>query len=284
MINNNLLEEIINISTKDNFVSQDLLRRITFDVVSTLDNSAKSKFNDLNFTDIDFKFAVGRCIKEEGIIEVDYNKLITKYKRFSNYPKLQLNLLIIQYILHELEHINEFYKITKNDFESKLISISLYDFIINLFDNLAFSKISDEEKALDYADQLYLEYSEKNWKIQPNEKIAEADSYKRILCSLDEYADFNTKCLETYNFILDKYYDSLKTGYKYNAEKKKYNVPLLDYLLVLKSIGCEFALKEKENKTKANTNRFLVEDRMKFGFKVSKEEIENLGKQKILKY
>lgn len=279
MISNELLYEIIYVSLKGRLISKDLLVRVAYDVIGNLNHITQSKFNDLRFVDIKEDLGMCYCVKEDGLIGYDYNKIISRFEKIPNYPKLELNLLIIQKLLHEIEHLNEFYKITKNDLQAKLIECSTGEYIMDLFDTIALSKITDEDKAYDYADKLYMEYNINYWDIIPMEKIAEADSFKRILASLDNYDGFDTKYLDVYSDVMEMYCGSLKLGYHYNKKTGLYNAPLLKYLKVLKNIGGEIDLSE----IIIPENNYSLEDRLKYGLKVSNDEFNELEKIKLKK-
>ena len=56
------------------------------------------------------------CNVNEGYIIINYDMLISHEKKMNYSTHLRTNFSIIQYVLHEIEHLNEISKIQKNDF------------------------------------------------------------------------------------------------------------------------------------------------------------------------
>lgn len=146
-------------------------------------------------------------------------------------------------------------------------------------------KFNSQRKRDRYIESKNLELNSKYWDIYPCEKIAEAEAFELLLRSLNTYPNFKKDYKREYLYILKKYIDSLKQGYKYNKETGKYNIPLRDYLRFInyyvKYEDLNLTVK-KSNKSLNLKSRFSIEDRMKFGLPITNEDIKELNKQKII--
>lgn len=284
MISNELLEEVINISQKKRYISKGLLLRIALNVIENLDSKTKSRLQEIKFVDSDWEFALASCDRKRGIIEVDYTRLLQQEKNLNPLSYLKANLSIIQYLLHEIEHLNEHFKSKQNDLQAKIINICSGEFIHKSFQN----KVKDwpYHKRIEYANKKFREFCEDNWAIIPIEKIAEADSINNILNSIKAYPNFTYQHSETYFSILIKYIKSLKLGYEFNEQTGSYNIPLIDYLsalnskIDLKDIG--LVLKPSSNNSNKLISELSIEERMKLGLPITSKDIKELNKQKIM--
>lgn len=282
MISNELLEEVINISKKGRYISKGLLLRIAINVIENLDYKTKSKFQELNFIESDWEFALACCDRKRGIIEVDYDRLLNQERKLNAMNYLKANLSIIQYILHETEHLNEHFKSSQNDLQAKLINISSGDFVHSTF--MKKSKSISRIKKIEFANKKFQEFNEEYWQVIPIEKIAEADSYRNILSSLDVYPNFKKEFKDTYLLILRDYLRALKCGYHkdYHGNELVYNIPLIDYLTAL---NYKIKLEDLGLRLKTNSNissKLSIEDRMKFGLPIKEVDVKELHKQKII--
>lgn len=285
MISNELLEEVIYISSQGKFISKGLLLRIAINVIEKLDYVTKSKFQEVKFVDLDWDFGYAACTKSLGLIELDYQKLINQEKEAKVFSCLYANLSIIQYLLHEIEHLNEYYKVTKNDLQSKLINISSSDFLEDRIYDYFYNNGIDKDKIQDCVNESFQSFQEKYWQIIPLEKIADSDSYKNLLRSIKNYPNFINKYPNLYEKFVDEYLYTLKLGYKYDEQKNKYSIPILLYISALKKFDTNIKLSDigyvlKES-TKT-TSKISLEEKLKYGFPTSKNEIDGLNKQKIL--
>lgn len=281
MISNELLEEIIDVSNKRKFISKGLLLRIAVNIIEQTNFITKSKFQEIRFVDMDWDFAGAVCDKINGVIKIDYEKIINYEKSLcSSY--LNANLEIIQIVLHEIEHLDEFFKSKQNNFQSKLINISSSEFISNMYYDKSKTLYRNQEKRINYTNKKFREFNEKNYEIIPIERIADIDSYKKLLNSLDNFPNFYNMYLKTYAFILKQYLNSLKSGYIYDEEKDKYNVPLLDYLKVINYKDSLENLDIYLKKSNEVSNKMSIEQRMKYGLSIKNQDIKEINKQKIL--
>ena len=217
MISNELLDEIIDISSKGKYIDKKILQRVFEEIFVDVDDYTKKNFNKLEFVNIDRKTeTLGICYADEGIIQIDLIENYIYENRQKNINMFIKNLKIINKLFHELEHLKQPYKITKNNFESELLKSSI---------------IYDEK----LYDDLY--------NCIPSEKIAFANSWKLLLNNLLNYPSFDSKYFDEYKFVNNEYIRNLKLGYIFDEFYEEYNVPLFTYLKkteqldVLKKVG-----------------------------------------------
>ena len=284
MLSNELIEEVIYVSSKGEFVSKELLLKIAFNIIESLDDITKSKFNEIKFVDLKGDFGLANCSRTYGIIEVDYEALINQERQNIFYSYLKSNIDIIQYFFHEIEHLNEFYKEQNYNLEARLVGISSGIFISDVIYNLAYKYNINEEEQDNFIDNKFNKFQERYWEILPTEKIAEVDSYKNLLDSFKKYPDFSVKYPKLYYYLVDKYIDSYRLGYKYNARNKKLNIPLINYLNALKTLECNIELKDLGIvlKEKNIDNNLSSLDKFKYGLPITVENARALNKEKVL--
>jgi len=268
MISNELLEEIIYLSSKDKYISKELMLNIILNVIDKLDNSARSKFNDVVFSKINLKWCAASWSNETGIMELDYRTIIKDCKYLGEGNILTSNLLALIYPLHEIQHMNENYKITTNTLESDLIKLGTIESIYSLF---------KEKYSENKANKQYVKFINQYSDIMPTEKIAEVDAYRTLLDSLKNYPEFPINYIDSYEDLIYEYFCSLIIGYNDFYT----NTPVSDYLSRLREIGYEEKIIDENLISKLNSIS-SIEDRLKYGAKVSNEEVENV-RQKILK-
>ena len=99
-----------------------------------------------------------------------------------------------------------------------------------------------------------------------------------LLNSLNSYIGFYNKYKESYDNINEEYFESLIM--EYNDDYS--NFPLLQYLQKLKKLGYKITLDDLKL-IKEISNISSLEDRLKYGAKVTSEEVESI-RQKILKF
>ena len=179
MISDELLEEVINISSKEKYIDKKILQRVFDEVFVDLDDYTKSKFNGLEFAPIfDEVDTLAICNPEEGTIQFDLFECYKEENKNKNLNMLKRNLNIINNLLHEIEHLKQPYKLTKNNFESKILKCSI------MTNNSSY-------------DNLY--------NFIPAEKIASANSWKVLLKNLLCYPEFKEKFFDEYKFIILKW-------------------------------------------------------------------------------
>lgn len=278
MISNELLEEVISESKKKRFISKGLLMRVAISVIENSNPKTKQKFQEIKYVKFDNEYALASCYRDLGIIEIDYEKIIESKKEYTDVSYLTANFLIIQTVMHEVEHLNEDYKISQKGFKAQLLRINSQDFLDKMWKDKS-KKFNSIKKRKKYIEEKELEYSTKYWDIFPAEKIAEAESFELLLKVLDQYPGFKKNYKKEYLFILKEYIDRLNQGYTYNSEMEKYNVPLRDYLKFINYYVKYENLKlvlQKSNETKSLKTTFSVEERMKYGLPITKEDVKQL--------
>lgn len=268
MISNELLEEVIHISNKNKYISKELLLKIVLDAIDKLDSSAKSKFNDVIFSKIGWNWSAAAWCNESGIMELNYRMIIRDCKHLGEGNFLTSNLIALIYPLHEIQHMNENYKLTTNSLESELLKLGTLECIYSLLEKKYGSKRVDKK---------YEKFLSDCVDIMPIEKIAEVDAHRMLLKSLDNYPVFYSKYKDSYDYMIYEYFGALIMGYNDNYS----NMPVFDYLLRLQEIGYKVKLEDVKLLSKLN-NDTSIEDKLKYGVKVSEEEVESL-RQKILK-
>lgn len=285
MISNELLEEVIHLSKEGKFIDKGLLIRIAISAIEQLDPITKSKFRDLKIEHLDSSFGLACCDRRQGIILLDYDKLIEQEKEAKVLSYLRANLSIIQYALHEKEHLDEYYKITKNDIQAKLINISSGGYVADIIYDWLIKNLEDKKHLEDILCKKFNNFQEKNWEIIPLEKIAEADSQMSILNSLEAYPDFIKKHPKIYEYFLKEYLYALYAGYEYNESLDIHEAPIFKYLKELRKYGVVIKLEDiglELTTPSISKPIFTLEDRFKYGFPVKTDSVEKL-RTKILK-
>ena len=95
----------------------------------------------------------------------------------------------------------------QNNLQAKIIKVSGGEFIHGTFMNKASNLPLN--RRIDYANKKFQEFNENFWRIIPVEKIAEADSYRNLLSSLDLYPTFRSEYNKTYLMVLISYLKAL---------------------------------------------------------------------------
>ena len=241
MISDELLEEVIHVSLRDEIIDQDLLIKIIDNIIGNCEQSTKSKFNGV---EIFKEYKRGKKINaeytdEDKVIRVFYLNMVKNGLLRRNLNVFQTNLYMIQVILHEIEHLKSDTIELKDDFESKLLKSSSAEFIMELLiDNLnnTFWKHRESKLVQKYLLHKYDKFATKTWDICPDEKLAETYSTKALLDVTTKYHNFDKKYLDEYVFLKKEYLRSLLMGYCYIGDTELFNVPLLEYLDVISNI------------------------------------------------
>lgn len=259
MISNGLLEEIIDISLKGNYINKTIIMKVFDEVFINLDNCTKEIFNDLQFGSIERNTATtGICYIELGIIKLDLiNSYI--YENKNKYTSMLVkNLNIIIGLLHEIEHLKEPSKMLKGNFESKLLKCSM-----------------------ESNDELY----EELYNYIPAEKIANANSCELMLKNISKYPQFEYKYFDEFKYINNKYIRNLKLGYCYDEFLEQYNIPLFYYLLNTNQIDVLLELGTWKSKSLSKSINFSSSElKLKYGLPITNSDIEQINRRKILRY
>lgn len=281
MISNELLDEIIYISLKKEFISKELIERIVFEVLNNCDEITQNHFAGLYFEKLDWDYALAGCYSD-GRIVADYLGLLEEFAK-EEYTYLQKNIDIIQYLIHEIWHLKEINKKLSHTFEGKLLMHSGVNFVANVYFNRAFFKTKDVEFANTFAAENCKKFYEDNYILIPTERIAEIGSKKDILDSLNLYPDFKLKYFDEYKEVNNSYVSKLKEGYRV-LKNGKLSIPIIEYftklgrLRDLKKLG--FDLKDK--KLPKETRSFDTVTKMIYGFPIESKDIIEVDKMKIM--
>lgn len=257
MISNELLEEIIFVSLKGNFIDKDILKKVFDENYKILDKKTQENFNGLFFAEIKDNEFRGTCIPQQGIIVIDLLKIYEECNK-KEILMLKNNLCIVTTLLHELEHLKEPYKISKNNFESKL---------------LKYSNIENQK--------LYNNF----YNCIPCEKIAYSNFCKILLENIKKYPKFKEEYFDEYAFANNNYIKTTKLGYYYIESEERYNIPLFEFLRgtnQFHKLSELFVVKQSSENSKTSISRLDVNTKMKYGLPVTKKDIEEINKQKIL--
>lgn len=260
MLSKNLFEKVIEISKKGQYIDKRMIRILVRNIISNTDFKTRRRFKYTYFRNID-NFC-GKTEIKDGKICFSIKTCYDEVEQFENISMLEKNLHIIAIILHEIEHLQEPTKTRKNGFDGKIIRIS------DTQENYL-NKNGDVNFDTYYSD--------------PSEKIAFANSYKKLVDYLDEYPNFKEQYFEEFKNINNEYIERLFYGYE-QKENKEYNVPLLDFVINIKRISSLKSLKLKLVKKgeSKNLKKFNIEKRLMYGLPVSYKEVENFEKQKII--
>jgi len=260
MINEQLFKEIVDISKKGILIDKQMIRKLVREIVSNTDFMTRRRYKYTYFRHCD-NFC-GKTNINQGKICFSIKTCYEEVENFKKISILEKNLHIIAIILHEIEHLQEPRKTRKNKFDGKIIRISNKQ--KNYFNNGGDVNF----------DTYYLD---------PSEKIAFANSYKKLLEYLDNYPNFKEQYFEEYKNINNEYVERLFYGYE-KKENGDYNIPLIDFIVAIKKISSlkelNFKLVKKEDAK--NIKKINIEKRLMYGLPVSSEEVENFEKQKIL--
>lgn len=285
MIDNELLEEVISLSLNEEFITLDLLKRIIKNIIDKCSYSTKTQFNGIVF------FEENKESKRTNASYDGYNKLIKIYYLsmiknciyFNKFNIFQTNLYMLQAILHEIEHLKQDTDEEIDDFTKKLNKYSSQEFIyvllLNKFNEFRKNK-EDSTIVTNYIIKKTRKFYHKNWELIPKEKLAETNSAKILLDSINVQYNFKLRNPKEYEFILQSYFYSLKMGYKYNKKENIYNCPLIQYLNKLDKIGSNVLTEDSIMQEIKNMENCSLEHRMKYGLPIENDELEKM-KQKI---
>lgn len=291
MISNELMEEIISVSNKDEFLSKGLINRIAINLVEKCDPLTKSLFQEFGFVENlwNNKTVYASCNKEEGIIYYCYEHAIgyamAMLKENSSY--LMCNLTIIEFLIHELEHLKESYKQQQNELENKLIkncsSEFIRELIIDRYLPNILKKYQDKEILSKPLFKKYQEFYLPIWDICPDEKIADPDAYKIIVDSVGAYPNFKYTNKQDYEDIVIAYISSLLTGYKKNRYTQKYSIPLEKYLNEISKIDIHQKMDPTIKEEITRASEYTSEERMKYGLPITDEDIKQVKRKYLTK-
>lgn len=275
MINNELIEEVLEISKQNKIIDKKFINKLIFSVVEKLNYESKSKFNGIVFIDIDWNDTLATFNKNTAEIEIDYNKMVEHFKAILNDDYIKINLEFIHCILHEIQHLDEYYKLTRNDIQAKILRISTGDFICNYLYNKNKQIYDTEEDITYFTNMEYYDFYQKYWDIIPSERIADYGALTCLKNSLEKYPILNKDEINI-NYLMNNLFYLLEDGYVYDRKKEKYTIPLfkyfeaLDYKTNLENFGIKTDLSGNV------LNEIKLDDKMKLGLPITYEEHEKL--------
>ena len=284
MISNELLEEVINISLKEEIIDQDLLMKIIYSVVDNCSDRTRANFNGVEMFK-EFKrekLTNADYIEEYKIIRVFYLNIVKNGLLRKNLNVFKTNLYMLQVILHEIEHLKSDTKELTDDFESKLIKNSSATFIWELIeDNLNEFLLKHKTSIIinKYLQKKYELFTFKTWDVCPDEKLAEAYSNEILIDSINKYYNFKEKYPKEYEYALKTYLNGLLTGYKFLKNKDEYNIPLIQYLDAINNIDVLNKVDESIKEEIKNADKYSLEERIKYGLPIEKDSIKVLMKK-----
>lgn len=289
MIKNEYMEEIIDCSKKDEFIKKGLINRVALSLVEQCDPLTKSSFEEFNFIENlwnDYS-VIAECNREYGVIHYCYEHALYYAMETvkDNNSYLVGNLTMLEFLLHEFEHLKEKYKQQQNEIIDTLINTCSADFIMELVEDKyipdVLKKYTNSRILESYLQKKYKKVYLPLWDVCPDEKIAESDASKILLDSVDSYPNFNTTNKEAYEQIVSNYLSSLLMGYKKNTENNKYSIPLKKYLNTIKKIDVQNKLDMSILNLLKEGHKYTTEERMKYGLPIREQDVEEV-KQKIL--
>lgn len=271
MISSGLMDEIIYISLKDQFISKELIEKIVLDIISNCDETTQNLFGGLYFGNVNWDCMIA-VVDANNNINANYDKML-ELANMENKTYLEKNLKIMSYFFHEIEHVKEEFKKENNTFESKIVKYGCDEYISYQLSMQVLQKINNEDKAIKIIDRKYEKFNEKNWGIIPCERIAEVKARKAIIDSLVKYPGYNKKFFNEYKNLTNFYIAALKMEYckhEYSAS----SAPIYRFFSSLDGLkNLKYLLSIKPN--------LSTETKMMYGFPIKPIEIIEVNKMKI---
>ena len=281
MINQELLDEIIYVSLKNEFISKELIEKIVIDIVNNYDEITKKHFKSLSFEKEDWDFAIASCYSD-GRITADYDEIINWFSKY-DISYLQKNLDLIQCLMHEIGHLKHKSQRLSKGFEAELIKRSGADYVENVYLDRALIKTNNFNFSRRFANKKFRKFYENNYFVIPTERLAEIGSRKELLQSLDSYPGFSDNFFIEYRQSNNAYIRALKSGYR-RLENGRYSIPLIEYFINLKStielqkLGFDIYGKKIPEEVK----NYDSEVKMLYGLPIKPKDVIEINRMKIL--
>ena len=282
MINQELMDEIIYISLKNEFISKNLIERVVLDVISNCDEITQNLFAGLIFGDVGLDFAIAALDGQNQII-ANYEEMLEICICDKDQTYLEKNLYILHYLMHEIEHLKEYSKKLKHNYEAEILKYGDSDYIFDRYYLQAIVKFKNGNYIERLVEKKYNLFYEKNWSLIPSERIAEVSSRKNILDSLVAYSKYAAKEFNEYAGINNFYINGVEMGYE-KTLNEKYNSPIIEYF---KNIGrindlekLGFDLERK--KLPKETRDLDIMTKMMYGFPIKSSDMNEIQKMKIM--
>ena len=264
MISNEIIDEVIWTSQNEEYLDKFQIERILLDVLEKLEDMTKISFAGIYFNDKHFISDENAYTDIENStinIHLDVTcKELDEERNKNHLSYLSSNLTIIYIVLHELEHLREKHKLMISSFDKNLIKLSDMEFLYGRYLRLM-NLNNSEENELEFK-KFYV----KTWKLNPSERIADIDSFSRVLNSINNYPDFKRKYKGDYNYIADELIRSYLLGYR---ESKIISSPLVSFLKSFKMLS---VLNSEVFQSKMS-EYLSIEEKLRYGFPVYRREI-----------
>lgn len=272
MINQKLMDEIIYISLKNQYINKELIEEIVLDVIDNCDKLTQNLFGGIYFGKPSLDFFIAEADENNRII-ANYEEMINQGNIANHQSYLERNLKIIAYLLHEIEHLKEDSKLQKNTFESDMIKLGNLEYIFEQILKKNLEKTDNYKIAEVKTLKKYEKFYEKKWSFIPIERIAEAKARETILNSITTYDGFCEKFFIEYKNLTKYYINSLKMGYEL-GEYGKYKSPIFNFF---KSLECMSDLDYIINISPKLTSQ----DKMMYGLPIKPVDVIEINKMKI---
>ncbi len=272
MISQELLDQIIYVSLKQEYITKELIEKIVLDIIDNCDKLTQNLFGGIYFGEASFDFFMAEADENNRII-ANYEEMIRQGDLSKRQSHLERNLKIIAYLLHEIEHLKEEGKLQKNTFESNIIRLANLEYIFEQIFKGVSKKFSNYKVAEVMSLKKYEQFYKKNWCFMPIERIAEVEARKAILKSLINYDGFSDKFFTEYKNLTKYYISGLKMGYEV-GDYNKYSSPIFRFY---KSLECISDLENIINITPKLTSQ----EKMMYGFPIKPIDVIEINKMKI---
>lgn len=272
MINQELMDEIIYISLKNQYINKELIEKIVLDIIDNCDKLTQNLFGGIYFGKPSLNFFIAEADENNRII-ANYEEMVKQGNLASYKSYLERNLKIIAYLLHEIEHLKENSKLRKNTFESDIIRLGNLEYIFERIFKRISEKVDNYKKSEILTLKKYEKFYEKQWTFIPIERIAETKARETILNSLINYNGFIEKFFTEYKNLTKYYINSLKMGY----ELGEYNKCMSPMFRFFKSLECMNDLDYIINIAPKLTSQ----DKMMYGLPIKPKDVIEINKIKI---
>ena len=260
MISEKIIEEIIHTSEKEKFLSKIQILRFAKEIIETLENDTRNRFQKIRFTGPYWKdpeYATTEVKK--GIIsfnmETVYSSMKERNKLIDSY--LTCNLEILAILIHEIQHLREPYKMMKSKTDNLLLKYGSIKYIQMRIRNM-YPNISEEQ-----FQRLYL----KLYNFIPTERIADIDSYKILFDSVLNFPDFKEKNNIEFSIIRQAYILNNIGVY----DKSKY--PLYHYLKKIDRLDLTDKIEDIYG------NELSLDEKLRIGLRLDSEDTNSFEKK-----
>jgi len=281
-----VLKLIYNNMGKNNSLTESQLASLVYKLVKTkkLEGYIKEFRLVSDKSNINGKISIAKYINTKKAIYVNTEGIKELYEEveasdlpFNDYEKTMYNyLLLIQVLLHEIEHANQSKKMANDEgIESDLLKLST-----GLVDYSIYSDLILEGYTAEEADQYLrilrynrdLNYSE-NYQIAPHERLADIKSWQEIQ-DISEFIRDDESAPNLYDYIKFIKFQKMFNGY--GTKNNTITSPTIDYIL---ANGYQDELEKFDWYDESYytclshvTDKFSLEDRLVYGLPISPQE------------